>query len=232
MLPQAAKAGLTMAGPGGVAVGLLGQLAGGVLGAFGAHEQNRANARQAREQMAFQKESLRSQMDFSASQAKEQMGFQERMSNTSYQRQVADLKAAGLNPALAYGAGGATAPAGAAGSVSSAPGAQAQQSSRILGGLSTALQLARGIEEIRLMSRQGDAALYSSTAQLTNALSQAGLSDAQVSEILSRNKLTEAQTASERLRQSELKASADLWKMLDSLGPGAKGLGAILKLLR
>lgn len=223
---------LTVAGPGGAAVGLLGQLAGGLIGAFGAHEQNQANARMAREQMAFQQKSLRQQMDFSASEAKEQMGFQERMANTAYQRKVDDLKAAGLNPALAYGGGGAISPAGAAGSVSSAPGAAAQQSSRVLGGLNTALSLARGIEEIRLMSRQGDAAMYGATAQLTNALTQAGLSEAQISEIMMRNKLTGAQTLSEKYRQSELKATADLWKTLDSLGPGAKGLGAILKLLR
>lgn len=49
----------------------------------------------------------------SAQAAQKQMDFQREVSDTSYQRQVADLKAAGINPMLVAKLGGASSPGGA-----------------------------------------------------------------------------------------------------------------------
>lgn len=69
----------------------LASVASGVAGYLGQKSANKQNLKIAREQMDFQKE----------------------MSSTAYQRSMKDMRAAGLNPILAYKQGGASTPSGA-----------------------------------------------------------------------------------------------------------------------
>lgn len=86
---------------------------------------------------------------FNQASAREQMEFQERMSNTAHQRQMADLKKAGLNPLLSAKYGGASSPGG-----SSATRPMADQKDIISPAISSALTIQQNEADIALKNAQ------------------------------------------------------------------------------
>ena len=59
-------------------------------------------------------------MAYNSAEAAKNRAWQEQMSNTAYQRAVADMRKAGINPILAYQQGGASTPGGGQGTISGA----------------------------------------------------------------------------------------------------------------
>lgn len=89
----------------------------------------RFSSSEAEKNRLFQAGQTSAAMQFESDQAQRAMDFSERMANTTYQRAVSDLKAAGLNPILAYGNLATSAPAGFAGAGAAASGSSASGSS-------------------------------------------------------------------------------------------------------
>lgn len=136
------------------------------------HEANVVNVEQAQANRLFQSD-----------EALRQRQWEESMSNSAYQRAVADMKKAGINPMLAYMQGGASTPGGAA----ATGGSQAHVESE-------------GSESAEILQKT----MRNSVASAMEAMNLQ--KDLQIKD--TQKKLNDAMNETERMKQEQLRQSA------------------------
>lgn len=181
----------------------LGSLAGGIFGYFGQQSANDTNIMLAN-----------NATQFNAQQAQMNRDFQERMANTSWQRGVADMRAAGINPILAASKGGASSPGGGQASASTPSVENSGQflGQALSGSIGSAMQVAKDVKSLEATDSQiaaQKAQAIATMAQAGNAKASAAATAASMPSILANARSAGSKADSEIAEAAARKAGAE-----------------------
>lgn len=142
--------------------------------------------------------------------ANKQQQFQERMSNSAHQREMKDLKAAGLNPLLTGKYGGSGTP----------PGTSITPENPLKGAVESTIAGLTSRENLKSMQQ---------ARSLNSALEMKAMEE---STLLNEKWQTEQQNRKTIiLQQAEQKANSEMWKKMGQGGKMGQLLGPLLKIL-
>lgn len=210
--------------------------------AWGNHQQrslqdeaNKFNREEAALNRSFQADQVKSAMEFNSAEAVKNRDFQEmqtgtardwaeKMANSTYQRAIGDLRAAGLNPMLAYSQGGAPMPSVSTPTGSQASGAPASSGTsthpavtlprmNAMSQLLSTAQAAAGIDNIKADTKLKEASAIREASSAANLDKSTVRMEVELPKLRAEAALLETQHSTELFKQTVLRAQEALYRI-------------------